>query len=154
MTADGTQKASWSTDRGINSMVVTEAVTALPTVKPQVVTAQIHDASNDVIEILADGSHPGRGGTIQLAVRYDGQEQPAHLDDDYAPGTRYTVTLTAANGQIRVAYDGVTKLVFTTSRSGLYFKAGAYTQSNTTAGDASSAAGQVVIYALKAAHTG
>jgi poly(beta-D-mannuronate) lyase len=152
MTANGTRKASWSTDRGVNSLVVTEAVTGLPMVKPQVVTAQIHDASNDVIEILADGSHPGRGGSIQLAVRYGGQVQPVRLDDAYVPGTRYTVTLTAANGQIRVAYDGLTKLVFTTSRSGLYFKAGAYTQSNTTAGDAPTAVGQVVIYALKATH--
>jgi hypothetical protein len=154
MTSGGTEKASWSTDQGVNTMVVTEAVTRLPPHKAQVVTAQIHDASSDVIEILADGQHATQQGGIRLAVRYDGRQQPVHLDDAYLPGARYTVTLTAANGQISVAYNGVTKLVFTTSRSGLYFKAGAYTQSNPAQGDAPTSFGQVVIYALQVAHTG
>jgi poly(beta-D-mannuronate) lyase len=152
MTGDGIRKASWSTDVGVNTMTVTEAVTALPPAKPQVVTAQIHDATNDVIEILADGRHPGGGGTIKLTVRYMGQVQPVHLDDAYLPGTRYTVTLSAASGQITVAFEGTTKLTIRTSRSGLYFKAGVYTQSNPAQGDAPTAAGQVVIYALEVSH--
>jgi poly(beta-D-mannuronate) lyase len=153
MTGDGTQKASWSTNAGVSTMTVTEAVTELPPAKPQVVTAQIHDATNDVIEILADGRHPGGSGTIALTVRYGGVSQPEHLDDAYVPGTRYTVTLSAASGQITIAFEGTPKLTISTSRSGLYFKAGAYTQSNPTQGDIPTAAGQVVIYALKVSHS-
>ena len=39
----GKEKALWSNKTGVHTMKVTEAVTELPKVKPEVVAAQIHD---------------------------------------------------------------------------------------------------------------
>jgi hypothetical protein len=58
-----------------------------------------------------------------------------------------------ANGRIRVFYNGVQKLDYAFNGSGLYFKAGAYTQSNASKGEPAGAAGQVVISALRVTHT-
>jgi hypothetical protein len=153
MTADGTEEASWSTDSGSNVMVVTEASTHLPPAKPQVVTAQIHDSSSDIIEVVSDGTRSNSPGTYSICVRYNGATQSPCLDSSYRPGTRYTVELAAANGQITVSYNGVRKLTFANHTAGCYFKVGAYTQSNVSKGDAPTAYGEVVVYSAEVTHT-
>jgi hypothetical protein len=154
MTNGGTENASWSTTSGVHTMVVTEAVKHLPSVKPQVVSAQLWGPTTDLIEILADGRNPRQPGTVKLAVRIEGKSQPTYLDETYVPGARFTVSLTAEAGQVRVAYNGTPKLVFTVRASGMYFKAGAYTQSNPSKGDQPDDYGQVVIFALQVTHRG
>src|SRR5258707_306215 len=72
MSNGGTMQASWSSTSGINTLVVREASTHLPVVKPQVVTAQIHNATSDVIEIVADGTRSYSPGTYSICVRYKG----------------------------------------------------------------------------------
>jgi hypothetical protein len=154
MTDDGTQEASWSiAAAGTNMMSVTEASTALPKAKPQVVTAQIHDASSDIIEILADGERSNSPGTYSICLRYNGSEQKTCLDDNYVPGTPYTIQMSASDGHIVIYYNGVQKFDFANTTTGCYFKVGAYTQSNVSKGDASSAYGQVVIYNLHVTHS-
>jgi Domain of unknown function (DUF4082)/Alginate lyase len=152
MTGNGVQEASWSTYSGVNTMTVREASTHLPVAKPQVVTAQIHDSSNDIIEVVADGTRSSSPGTYSICVRYNGTTQSPCLDSDYTAGTIYTLTLVASGGQIAVSYNGVQKLVFSNRTSGCYFKAGAYTQSNTSTGDQASAYGEVIIYGLTVTH--
>ena len=66
----------------------------------------------------------------------------------------FTVGLIAAHGTVKLTYNGETELVFEVSASGMYFKAGAYTQSNPSKGDEPPAIGQVVIYALHVTHSG
>jgi hypothetical protein len=135
-------------------MTVTEAVTELPPVKPQVVCAQLFGPATDLIEILADGRNPRLPGTVKLAARFHGTSQSPSLDPTYVLGQHFTITLTAEGGRISVAYNGVTKLVFDVGASGLYFKAGAYTQSNPDKGDVPPAAGQVIIYDIQVTHSG
>jgi hypothetical protein len=155
--SDGSH-ASWSSASGTNILTVTGATTQLPPVKPQVVIGQIHDASNDVIEILADGKLATPQGTVGIGYRFNGAEQPTHLDDAYVLGTKYTYRIVAAGGQIQIFYQApgssTLKLIATESHSasGLYFKAGAYTQSNLSKGDVPPAAGAAVIYALSVSH--
>jgi hypothetical protein len=153
MTDGGTQLASWSTSSGTHVMTVREASTHLPVAKPQVVMAQIHDASDDIIEVLADGSRSSGKGTYSICVRYNGSTQSPCLDNSYTSGTPFTLTLKASGGQITVAYNGRTVLTFSNDTSGCYFKAGAYTQSNPSKGDEPDAYGQVVIYNLTVSHT-
>lgn len=156
MTSGGSASASWSNTSGTHTMVVDEALTAMTLVaKPQVVTAQIHDSANDIIEIMADkvGSKLNADGSFGICVRFNGTEQSTCLDNRYVLGTRYVVKLVASGGHIIISYNGVQKFNFTQSGSGWYFKAGSYVQSNTSKGDLSSAYGRVTIYGLQVTHT-
>lgn len=56
---NGQEKAAWSNMSGVHTLKVAEAVTELPAVKPETVTAQIHDGNDDVMQIRlpVEGSH-------------------------------------------------------------------------------------------------
>ncbi|HWT92495.1 MAG TPA: polysaccharide lyase family 7 protein, partial [Solirubrobacteraceae bacterium] len=82
----------------------------------------------------------------------DGDDD-ATLDPAYTLGTPYDLEIAAADGHIRVSYNGTQKADIVTSGSGWYFKAGSYVQSNLSRGDAPDAQGQVVLYALQVEHT-
>ncbi len=150
----GKGEAAWNGTSGTHTLSLTEAVTQLPPVKPQVVTAQIHDSKNDIIEVVADGKRSSAKGKVALCVRYGGKEQQTCLDDNYVLGSQYTVDLTVTNGRIFVFYNGQKKLDFnaTGATNTYYFKAGCYTQSNPKKGDSPGAAGEVVIYNAKVTH--
>jgi hypothetical protein len=141
---NGQEKASWSNTAGTHTMRVREAVTRLPAVKPHVVAAQIHDAEDDVIEVRLEGQ--------RLLVEYNDGDGDATLDPAYALGTPYDLEIDAADGHIRVSYNGTQKADIVKSGAGWYFKAGSYVQSNLSRGDAPDAEGQVVIYALHDEH--
>jgi hypothetical protein len=123
---NGAEEAAWPNTSGAHTLAVTQAVTRLPEAKPEAVTAQIHDGSDDVVQIRLEGH--------RLLVQYDGNQQ-VDLDPHYTLGTRYTVTLTAAAGRVRVRYNDQPPVDLPLSGTGWYYKAGAYVQSNTTTGD-------------------
>jgi poly(beta-D-mannuronate) lyase len=60
----------------------------------------------------------------------------------------------AADGAVDIYYQDLTtpKVSVPREATGCYFKAGAYTQSNPSRGDAPTAYGEVVIYALSVTH--
>ena len=140
-----TEKASWSNTTGTHVLRLRQAVTRLPTVKPHVVTAQIHDAEDDVLEVRLEGG--------KLIASYNDGRTDVTLDPRYSLGTPYDLTITAASGRIRVYYNGAKKLDIAKRGSGWYFKSGSYVQSNTSKGDKPSAVGVVVIYKIDAKHT-
>lgn len=144
MSDGGTREASWSDTEGTHTMVVREAITHLPSVKPQVVAGQIHDESDDIIMIRLEESH--------LFVEANGKDIGT-LDSSYQLGKVFTVQVTAAEGHIKVSYNGSQKVDYAKTGSGWYFKAGCYTQSNPSKGDSPDAYGQVVIYGLQVNHT-
>jgi hypothetical protein len=143
MANNGVDNASWSTTSGTHTMIVKEAFTHLPVVKPHVVGAQIHDASNDIIMIRLEGNH--------LFVESNGTHV-GDLDTNYNLGTIYTLKIVVSSGIIDVYYNDVLKVIYNVNVSGCYFKAGCYTQSNTSKGDDASAYGEVVIYSLTVTH--
>jgi hypothetical protein len=140
----GGSLASWSNTSGTHTMTITEAITHLPVVKPHVVAGQIHDASDDVIMIRLENTN--------LFVEHNGTNLGT-LDAHYQLGTVYTVKVVAASGRVKVFYNGALKVDSARSGSGWYFKAGCYTQSNPSKGDAPTAYGEVLIYALDVTHT-
>lgn len=147
MTARGERRASWSnksSDDGVHTMSMSAAITATPSSKPHVVAAQIHDASDDVMMIRLYGR--------QLVVDADDSNVRLLLDDDYQLGQRFTVSITASSGHIRVTYNGSRTVDYKRSGSGMYFKAGCYTLSNTSY-DRADQFGEVVIYALSVKHS-
>jgi hypothetical protein len=143
MTDNGATNASWSSTSGTHTMIIREAITHLPVVKPHVVAGQIHDATDDVVMVRLEGNH--------LFVESGGNDIGT-LDASYQLGTTFTVTVVAAGGHIKVYYNDALKVDVAKSGSGYYFKAGCYTQSNVAKGDAPDAYGEVVIYDLQISH--
>jgi hypothetical protein len=150
MTDNGLKEASWTNKSGTNILNVREAITILPPVKSQVVSAQIHNSSSDVIEVMADGLKIK--GKVVLAVRLSGSEQSTYLDNNYILGTPFNLEINASSKQIMIYYNGVLKFDFKKNGSGWYFKAGSYVQSNPSKGDSPTSVGQVVIYGLSVVH--
>jgi alginate lyase len=143
---DGSDHASWTNTHGTHTLTVRQAVTTLPKAKPDVVTAQIHDANDDVLEVRIEGS--------RLTAQYNDGKTEVTLDPHYKLGTAYDLTITASGGRIRVDYNGAKKLDIAKKGSGWYFKSGSYIQSNTSKGDKASAVAVVVIYRLAVKHSG
>ena len=83
----GSKLASWTNTHGTHTLTVRQAVTTLPKAKPDVVTAQIHDANDDVLEVRLEGS--------KLIAQYNDGKTDVTLDPDYTLGTAYDLTLTA-----------------------------------------------------------
>jgi hypothetical protein len=141
----GGAKASWSNTSGTHTLSVRQAVKSVPPSKPEVVTAQIHDANDDVVEIRLEGR--------RLIAQYDDGKTDVLIDPNYRLGTPYDLKIVAAGGRIQVFYNGSKKADIPKSGSGWYFKTGSYLQSNTTKGDDAGAIGEVVLYALDVRHS-
>jgi hypothetical protein len=136
--------ASWGNAGVGQTLTVEQAITKLPSAKPQVVGCQIHDAKSDVIEVMASGQ--------QLVVRYDDDQKTAVIDPAYVLGTRYQVKIVAAIGRIRIFYNGAQKLDIPAAGTGWYWKVGAYVQSNPSKGDKPDTVGEVVVYSAAVTH--
>jgi hypothetical protein len=143
---NGSEKAAWSNTSGTHILDVCEAVTQVPSTKPEVVAAQIHDDKDDVLQIRLEGQ--------KLAVQYNDGKSEQVLDPNYELGTPYNVRIVAAAGKVEVLYNGKKKAELPLSGSGWYWKVGAYVQSNTSKGDGADASGAVTVYALKVDHEG
>jgi hypothetical protein len=141
----GGELAEWSNETGSHVLDVRQAVMQLPEAKPDVVSAQIHDDEDDVVEIRLEGEH--------LVAEYDDGDAEATLDPAYVLGTPFDLRITAADRRVRISYNGEEKADLPLSGSGWYFKAGSYVQSNPSRGERADAVGTVVIYALRATHT-
>ena len=144
MIAGGTRPAAWGTDDGaVHRLTARLAVTRTPPVKPHVVCAQIHDGRDDVLKIRLERR--------RLFIERDGMPDVT-LDADYALGTPFDLTLEAAAGHIRVTHNTRPAHDWKTSKTGCYFKAGCYTQSNVERGDAAEEVGEVLIWSLEVKH--
>ncbi len=145
MTADGAERAAWSTEQGVHTMTIRQAITHVPEVKPHVVAGQIHDAEDDVVMIRLEGR--------KLFVE-GGGENLGTLDEDYRLGTIFTARFQAHDGRIDVYYEDLATPAVTVpiEADGCYFKAGVYTQSNPDRGDAPGAYGEVRVAELTVTH--
>lgn len=144
MAGPGKQNAAWNTTGGgTHTLTMKLAVTNLPPVKPHVVCAQIHDAKDDVLMVRLEGK--------KLLIERE-REPDVLLARDYKLGTPFELKIQAGDGSIQLWHDGGLKLDWKTSRTGCYFKAGCYTQSNLKTGDAADAYGEVIIYRLQVEH--
>jgi len=141
----GSRMAAWSNASGTHTLTARQAVTALPTAKPEIVTAQIHDGGDDVMQVRLEGT--------TLMAQYDDGKSEIVIDPNYRLGTVFDVKIVAAQGRVLVYYNGAQKAEINRSGSGWYFKSGSYVQSNTSKGDQPTAAGSVVVYSLNVTHS-
>ncbi|MEJ2857572.1 MULTISPECIES: polysaccharide lyase family 7 protein [unclassified Saccharothrix] len=143
---NGTAKAAWSSTSGTHTMVIDQAITALPKDKPHVVAGQIHDSSDDVSVFRLEGS--------SLYVTNGDTSHHKLVTSNYVPGTRFQAKFVVSGGQIKAYYNGVLQTTISKSFSGGYFKAGGYTQANCTnsAPCSDTNYGEVKIYGLTVTH--
>ena len=152
---NGGTGAAWGTADGhVHTMTLREAITHVPDVKREVVAGQIHDSRDDVIEIRYSQNYkvPGKNYLFVEASESGTSRDLGALDDHYVLGIPFDLKIEAANGMINVWYNGLLKVSYPRTSTGDYFKAGAYTQSNTSKGDLPSAYGEVVIHDLVVTH--
>ncbi|MBP2479582.1 hypothetical protein JOF53_008454 [Crossiella equi] len=144
---NGQNKASWSSTSGTHTMVIDQAITAVPQGRPNVVAGQIHDASDDVSVFRLEGS--------KLWVT-SGNDKHTLLTDSYRLGTRFEARFTVSGGKIKAYYNGELRATLDKRFTGGYFKAGAYTQANcgNTSPCGSGNFGEVKIYGLRVTHGG
>lgn len=144
MSAQGKTKASWETNGKLaHTMTMRAAITHTPVIKKHVVCAQIHDSTDDLIMIRLEGTH--------LFV----ERKPfkdVTINRNYVLGTVFDLKIQAHQGHVKVWYDGQEKMNWEISRKGCYFKAGCYTQSNTSKGDMPDSYGEVALYKLQITH--
>ena len=141
---NGSAKAAWSNTSGTHTLDVCEAITQVPSAKPEVVAAQIHDDKDDVLQIRLEGQ--------KLSVQYDDGKSEQVLDPAYQLGTPYHVRIIAADSTVDVLYNGEKKAELPLTGSGWYWKVGAYVQANADTRDAKST-GAVTVYALQVHHS-
>lgn len=151
MKDNGQNEAKWSSTSGTHTMIVDEAITAVPTGKKHVVAAQIHDSNDDVMTVRLE--YP------KLFIDHNGTDGPI-LDANYTLGKRFTVKFVVSAGKTAVYYNNSSAPIETYARSysGAYFKVGAYTQSNCTEESNRNATcsisnfGEVNVYSVSVTH--
>ncbi len=145
MTGGGSANASWSSTSGTHTLVISEAITALPSVKPHVVAGQIHDADDDVAVFRLEGS--------SLYLTHGDDSHYKLITGAYRLGTRFEAKFVVSGGKIDAYYNGALVASIADAFTGGYFKAGCYTQSNTDKGDSAGAYGQVIVFGLAVSHS-
>ncbi|MFD3584574.1 polysaccharide lyase family 7 protein [Streptomyces sp. NPDC058683] len=147
MTSDGSSTASWSSTSGTHTMVVDEAITHLPQVKPHVMAGQIHDSSSDVTSFRLEGT--------SLYITSYNTTHYKLVTSDYKLGDRFQGKFVAHDGKVDVYYNGTLKATVTARFSSGYFKAGDYTQANcgNSSPCANSNYAEVALYGVKVTHT-
>jgi hypothetical protein len=124
---DGPREAAWDVAaERVRGLDIVFAVTRLPSVKPHVVCAQIHDAERDVLMVRLEGS--------KLLLERTGREDVL-LDRKYVLGAPVAVRIEAGAGRIRVWHQEALRAEWPETAMGCYFKAGCYVQSNVAKGD-------------------
>jgi hypothetical protein len=146
MTDDGKANASWSSTAGTHTMVVTEAFTHLPDVKPELVGAQIHDADDDITVFRLEGRN--------LYVTKGDDPHYKLVTDNYALGTKFEAKYLVSGGKIEAFYNGVLQTTISERFRGAYFKAGAYTQANCSDSSPCSKSnyGETTVYSVAVSH--
>ena len=147
MKKKGKKLASWSSTSGTHEMSWRVAVDVAPVAKPQLVIGQVHDAEDDVVQVLYDGNDHA------INYRWLG-ETAGHLVSDYGLGTYVDLKIVVKDGTFYLYANGELKATQSRSTSGLYFKAGNYSQSNPSKGDDPDLVTQVRISQLSVSHGG
>lgn len=145
MASNGTKLASWSGTSGTHEMAWRVAVESFPPAKPQVVVGQVHDADDDVVQVLYDG----KAGAI--TYRWLG-ETTGELVSGYQLGMYVDLKIVVSGGTFNLYANGALKASRSRPSSGMYFKAGSYPQSNPSKGDDPNAYSQVRISKLAVKH--
>jgi len=140
----GYGETDWDRTAGTHRMQIRASIYYTLAVKKAVVAAQIHDTSDDVLQIRLEGT--------RLLVTWDNGSNSAVLDPAYSLGAKFDLLIQADDCGINVKYNNDSPLTIPVGgwdNGTWYFKAGAYTQST----EDGSRYGEVTIYGLAVDHS-
>lgn len=143
-TYGGAQLAAWSTRVGSHSLLIRQAIVALPADGSRAIVGAIRHRDRESVRIRLDQK--------RLFVEAEGEE-PALLEADYRLGTPFTVKLVAGASTIAVYYEdlGFPKLTVPRQADDCYFEAGVQLQTKQERVGADAYA-EVVIWQLQLEH--
>lgn len=122
--SDNTTKASWSGSSGTHIMSGVTRVIHMAPEKQEMVVAQIHDGSDDTLQIRVEGT------TWRASI--NGTEHATVLGT-FSWGTDVAWEIRVASGTLTIKINGTTKITTNPGYgSGQYFKVGCYAQQNST----------------------
>ena len=125
-------------------MTIRQSIDRVPESRPSLAAGQIHATTEFEAMIRLDGN--------VLSVKTDDETQLVVLDQYYELGSVFTVSFTAAEGQISISYNGEKKAEYIKHCKTCYFKAGVYLQTNPSHGEDDDAYGEVTVYDLAIEH--
>jgi hypothetical protein len=130
-TGSTSTKASWNGTSGTHVLSGSTKVLHYAPIKCETVIAQIHDASDDALQIRAEASSATGAQTWRLSL------MGTEVDDlisGVALGTEVAWEIRVVNGALTVKINGTTQYTGTPgfASSGNYFKVGEYVQQNST----------------------
>lgn len=142
---NGTSLASWDPSSGTHWAQATFRFTKLANVNQSCSGMQIHDGSDDVLQVLTAKV----GGVLKIGYRVNGGS--VQVLDDYTVGNWITVRIQMAGSTISIWYHTGTDPTFSgaanatpsaTHSGGCYFKIGTYSQSTSSESSSDYAAGE------------
>lgn len=120
----GSAKAAWNGASGTHLMSGRTTVLHMEADKPEMVVAQMHDGSDDTLQIRCEGT------TWRASI--NGTEHPTVLGT-FSWGTEVAWEIKVASGTLTIKINGTTKITTNPGYgSGQYFKVGCYAQQNST----------------------
>lgn len=120
----GSSKAAWNGASGTHVMSYRATVIHMEDDKPEIVIGQIHDGSDDTLQIRCEGT------TWRASI--NGTEHSTTLGN-FSWGTEVAIEIRVASGTLTIKVNGTTKITASPGYgSGQYFKIGAYAQQNST----------------------
>lgn len=131
--ADGT-KASFDAMSGTYSLQGSTRITHLPAVKPEVVIAQLFDGSRDRIAIRTQVIN----NKINLVVRVNGTTVQPYLATPYIVGIEFDWKILVVDGIASIYFNHMDipvitdQQLYSTGTASWYFKAGCYSQTNSS----------------------
>lgn len=148
MNNTGSNEASWSTTSGTHTFEVTLVVNRLTKVRPHVVLWQIHDSGDDTTVFRLEGA--------KLYITNGDDTHAFLVTSSFKLGTKVKLKGQATGGKVKYWYNGVAiNYTLSASKTGCYFKAGNYLQSNPTSasGESTSEYSEVTHYAYTLTHS-
>lgn len=147
MTNNGKDNAAWSSTVGTHTFTETIQFVTTPKVKPDVVGAQIHNATEDISLLVL------RGTNLYITDPANGINKL--VMSNYRLRTNIDMKWEVSGGITRAYVNNVLQLTIVRSYDGAYFKAGAYPQANCTNSSpcSSSNYGATIISKLSVSHT-
>lgn len=152
----GTTKIAFDGTTGTHYIEGTSRITHLPPNKPWVCFFQIHDASSDLCRVQTEGTSTT---ALKIVARNtppgSSTETATTIMASYTLGTEIAWRMEIIAGVGKVFLNGTLVRTFPASATGLYFKVGAYAQSNETTDSATEyVAVDIKAGSLKQWHTG
>jgi hypothetical protein len=120
----GSSKAAWNGSSGTHVLSYRATVIHMEDDKPEMVIGQMHDGSDDTLQIRCEGT------TWRASI--NGTEHSTTLGN-FPWGTEVAIEIRVSNGTLTIKVNGTTKITANPGYgSGQYFKLGCYAQQNST----------------------